>query len=274
MLLTKPLCVFCLSSVLRRACARQSGINNEFYSRTFSSKKSKNHNKNQQTIKVIAKNDYVTNQLNSSISKHLKRQQKMYNHHEEEERKYEQKLYYQNQRRDYDFDITDEFQRVGKHYRKSGHHGKIQYFHDKSNDRNNKNPANKNDVISSKSNERNTNENGFSDNDSDDYDVEQLQAPNWEDIDLVTINKNLYKSSDVTESRSAVDIQEFRTKFHIKTSSNALSPIFRFDEINELSPEIIAEIQRQGFDKCTPIQSQGIPLVLSGDNTIAIAQSG
>lgn len=281
MMLTKPLCVLCLSSVLRRLCAVQSGMTNEF-PRTFSSKKSNNRNKNKQTITVISKNDYITNELNSSISKHLKRQQKIWKNHREEERKFEQKLHYQSKIKDYDFDMNGKFQRFGKDSRKSEHDsGKNHNLHHKSNNKNwlslsksNIKPANKNDLVPSKLNEVSANGNVFSDDDSDEYDVEELQAPNWEGIDLVAINKSFYKPSLVTVSRSAMDIQEFHTKSHIKTSSTVPNPIFKFDEISELSPKIIAEIQRQGFDGCTPIQSQGIPLVLSGANAVAIAQSG
>ncbi|XP_054654016.1 probable ATP-dependent RNA helicase DDX43 [Dunckerocampus dactyliophorus] len=52
------------------------------------------------------------------------------------------------------------------------------------------------------------------------------------------------------------------------------NPCRTFLEAFELYPEIMANIERVGFIKPTPIQSQAWPVLLSGEDLIAIAQTG
>lgn len=267
--------------------------------REYSSKKSGNRKKNNEKITVIAKNDFVTHQLNSSISTHLKRQQKIWNRQQEEEREW----FYKNRRRNYDFDTSDGFQKTQKKSPKKEYNRRKSYDYDaKSNsktcknekqlsrsyndkhifDKNGKNhnkSVNENLAAANKAcaliNSRlSANENDFSDNDSDDYAIDELDMPNWEDMNLVGSNKNFYKPSAETENRSAGDIHEFHAKSYIKSDANVPKPIFKFDELKEFSSKMIAEVERQGFSECTPIQSQGIPLTLSGSNAIAISRTG
>lgn len=47
----------------------------------------------------------------------------------------------------------------------------------------------------------------------------------------------------------------------------------RFDEL-ELYPQILRGIQEMGFEEATPIQSQAIPIVMSGADVIGQAQTG
>ena len=47
----------------------------------------------------------------------------------------------------------------------------------------------------------------------------------------------------------------------------------RFDEL-ELSPQILRGIKDMGFEEASPIQAQAIPGVMSGKDSLGIAQTG
>ncbi len=47
----------------------------------------------------------------------------------------------------------------------------------------------------------------------------------------------------------------------------------KFKEL-ELSPELLKSVERAGFEEATPIQSETIPLALSGKDVIGQAQTG
>ena len=47
----------------------------------------------------------------------------------------------------------------------------------------------------------------------------------------------------------------------------------KFTELN-LSPELLASVERAGFEEATPIQSETIPLALEGKDVIGQAQTG
>ena len=47
----------------------------------------------------------------------------------------------------------------------------------------------------------------------------------------------------------------------------------RFDELN-LYPQVLRAIAEMGFEEATPIQSQAIPVVMSGVDVIGQAQTG
>ncbi len=47
----------------------------------------------------------------------------------------------------------------------------------------------------------------------------------------------------------------------------------KFEDL-DLSPEVLDALDAMGFDDCTPIQEQSIPIVLEGHDLIAVAQTG
>lgn len=271
---TKQLYLFCTHSAFRRFCAIHTRINSDI-KREFSSKNFKNGNKPTNKIKVEAKNDFVTHQLNTSISGHLKRQQKIWNRVHEEEKK----LYYQSsdsmtksQNNTKRFDYFE-----GTNYNRKNTNDQPRSVNNKYRDRTNQEKCQHERVSFGKRNlDEDENENEESDIDSDDYDREPLEVPNWEDMSLVKINKEFYFPSPTTQNRSVQEIEDFQTKKQIKivcVASNVdLLPIFGFDELNNLAPKIIDTVKRQAFMQCTPIQSQGIPMALSGADMIAISQ--
>ena len=53
-----------------------------------------------------------------------------------------------------------------------------------------------------------------------------------------------------------------------------LNPIQTFEQAFQHYPEILDEIEKQGFKVPSPIQSQAWPILLSGKDLIGIAQTG
>ena len=47
----------------------------------------------------------------------------------------------------------------------------------------------------------------------------------------------------------------------------------KFKDLN-LSPDLLAAVERAGFEEATPIQSETIPLALEGKDVIGQAQTG
>lgn len=72
----------------------------------------------------------------------------------------------------------------------------------------------------------------LSESDSNDYSIEKLEIPNWDDIKLNKIEKDIYKPSTKTQNRYAQEVDAFHTKMQIKIDSNAPKPIFEFNELN------------------------------------------
>lgn len=88
------------------------------------------------------------------------------------------------------------------------------------------------------------------------------------------IRRNLYEPTESTLNRPQESIDEFRRTHNIKTSSDAPAPIFTLDELQSLPRRLIDEFHRNNIRRCTPIQAQGIPIALSGNNLIGMAQTG
>ena len=87
------------------------------------------------------------------------------------------------------------------------------------------------------------------------------------------MKKDFYKPNTTTEKRSIEEVREFRTKNHVTLSSADPKPIFKFNELNDLSQFMLDEIERRNLLECTPVQSQAIPIALSGGNMVAVSPS-
>lgn len=102
----------------------------------------------------------------------------------------------------------------------------------------------------------------------------KLKTPDWQEIDLIEINKKFFKQSEKTSGRCDKTVNEFRISNEITVEQNAPKPILTFDELN-CSQNLIDElITQQSLVECTPIQSQGIPIALSGKNVIGVSLLG
>lgn len=102
----------------------------------------------------------------------------------------------------------------------------------------------------------------------------KLKTPDWDEIDLIEIHKKFYKQSEKTSGRCDKTVNDFRISNEITVEQNAPKPILSFDELS-CSQNLIDElISQQNLVECTPIQSQGIPIALSGKNMIGISLLG
>lgn len=233
-------------------CGLNCTISSNKIIRQYATKKSNNRDKKRPQITITAKTDFVTHQLNSSVAAHLKRQQKMWNEFQKEEQKV-----HQMRKTDYYFNKNTGKLEQTRHHRIC-----------KSTEKQNSKRHIQSTMVCD---ETESDENEFSDNESDDYSLDELDTPNWEDMELVAINKNFYKPSELTESRSLADISKYRTKMNINYP-HLPKPILKFHELRDLSEKIMKELHAN-FQEFTPIQAQAIPIVLSGRNMIATSKS-
>lgn len=267
---TKQLCVFNMKSAFKKCGIfyRTNQISSNKLIREFSSKKSKSKKKNTDKITVTANNEFVTHQLNTSIAAHLRRQQAIWKNVREEERQQYEQCYRQEksyQKRTWTENYTFDKNRRNNH-RRDHEVSSINKSHSVQK------------VIGNHFSGRSVqsvelNEDDSSGVDSDDFGIEKLETPNWNEIELSDINKYFYEPSVTTQSRNTKEIEEFRMTSHIQVSSNVENPIFKFNELN-ISKSILELLEAQGFIECTSIQAQGIPIALSGANMLAVSQSG
>lgn len=100
-----------------------------------------------------------------------------------------------------------------------------------------------------------------------------VARPEWDKIELNAFQKNFYQPHETTVNRSEEEVQQFRKTNQMTLSNGAPKPIFSFDELN-LPPNLKREIEKADFQTVTPIQAQGFPIALSGNNMVGIAQTG
>ncbi|XP_074503247.1 putative ATP-dependent RNA helicase DDX43 isoform X1 [Sebastes fasciatus] len=101
--------------------------------------------------------------------------------------------------------------------------------------------------------------------------------------DLPPLKKNFYIEAECVSMLTAEEVSEWRKENNnifvddLKEEGEKRpfpNPCRTFLEAFELYPEIMENIERVGFVKPTPIQSQAWPVSLSGEDVIAIAQTG
>ncbi|XP_047206940.1 probable ATP-dependent RNA helicase DDX43 isoform X1 [Girardinichthys multiradiatus] len=101
--------------------------------------------------------------------------------------------------------------------------------------------------------------------------------------DLPPLKKNFYTEAACVSMLTPEEVREWRKENNnifvddIKEEGEKRpipNPCRTFLEAFELYPEIMENIERVGFIKPTPIQSQAWPVLLSGEDLIAIAQTG
>uniref|UniRef100_A0A7N6AL29 RNA helicase n=1 Tax=Anabas testudineus TaxID=64144 RepID=A0A7N6AL29_ANATE len=103
----------------------------------------------------------------------------------------------------------------------------------------------------------------------------------WKDLPPMT--KKFYTEAESVSKLTAEEVREWRRENNnifvddLKEEGQKRpipNPCRTFLEAFELYPEIMENINRVGFVKPTPIQSQAWPVLLSGEDLIAIAQTG
>lgn len=98
-----------------------------------------------------------------------------------------------------------------------------------------------------------------------------------------TLIKNFYTEHPKTAEMTDEEVVQFREENHkISVSmvfeegspSEMPKPITKFEYAFENYPDLLSEIEKQGFEKPSPIQSQMWPILLDGKDCIGIAQTG
>merc|ERR1719510_367586 len=109
---------------------------------------------------------------------------------------------------------------------------------------------------------------------------DESQKEKWSECPPII--KCFYQEHSEVSSMSEGEVQEFREKnnsisvrnFDPESTDALLNPAPAFYHCFEIFPEIMATINKQGFEKPSPIQAQAWPYLLQGKNVIAIAQTG
>ncbi|XP_055523405.1 uncharacterized protein LOC129717491 isoform X2 [Wyeomyia smithii] len=101
----------------------------------------------------------------------------------------------------------------------------------------------------------------------------QLQKINWSKMQLAPFKKDFYHEHPAIRNRSQRDVERFHEKHDITIIGNCPKPITEFDEI-DMPDYVLNEIEKQGYQKPTPIQAQGWPIALSGLNMVGVAKTG
>lgn len=103
---------------------------------------------------------------------------------------------------------------------------------------------------------------------------QNMKRPNWSSVSLQPFNKNFYNPHPTVLSKSPYEIEGYRNEHSITVSgSEVQNPIQKFEEGN-FPDYVMSAIKNQGYDTPTPIQAQGWPIAMSGQNLVGIAQTG
>jgi len=106
-----------------------------------------------------------------------------------------------------------------------------------------------------------------------------LHSIDWSRQTLTPFQKNFYSANQAVTTRSDQQIDFYRSQFEIKVFGNSRGtvsinrPVETFNEAN-FPNYIMKELAAAGFSKPTPIQSQGWPMAMSGEDVIGVAKTG
>jgi superfamily II DNA/RNA helicase len=104
---------------------------------------------------------------------------------------------------------------------------------------------------------------------------ENLRKPHWDNFALVPFERNFYNPHPNLLNADPRDVEAYRAKkeITIMRGHDVPNPITNFNEAG-FPDYVIKEIQKQGFEEPTAIQSQGWPIALSGHSMVGIAMTG
>ncbi|SPP88163.1 ATP-dependent RNA helicase DBP2 [Drosophila guanche] len=113
---------------------------------------------------------------------------------------------------------------------------------------------------------------------------EQAAAARWAKLPQLT--KNFYREAPEVAKLSDEEVQRIRAENNNTTVSLVFepkegeavppipNPVWKFEQCFAEYPDLLGEIEKQGFPKPSPIQSQAWPILLKGHDMIGIAQTG
>lgn len=101
-----------------------------------------------------------------------------------------------------------------------------------------------------------------------------LSSIDFSKQELVQFEKNFYiEHPDVTK-RSEAEADAWRASKQIVVEGEGVpKPVMTFEEAS-MPQYVLSEVLKCGFDKPTPIQSQGWPMALKGKNVVGISATG
>ncbi|CAN8314454.1 unnamed protein product [Cochlearia groenlandica] len=122
---------------------------------------------------------------------------------------------------------------------------------------------------------------GMLDYDSDDNPIvvdkrkiEPITALDHSSVDYEPINKDFYEQVESISGMSEQETSDYRKSLGIRVSGfDVPRPVKTFEDCG-FSSQIMTCIKKQAYEKPTTIQSQALPVVLSGRDIIGIAKTG
>ncbi|KAE8603114.1 hypothetical protein XENTR_v10014224 [Xenopus tropicalis] len=107
----------------------------------------------------------------------------------------------------------------------------------------------------------------------------KYEAMKW--ADMPPIAKAFYKESPEVASMSRDEVEKWRKENNniicddLKEEKRSIpNPVPRFEDAFHPFPEVMSALEKSGFERPTPIQSQAWPVILQGIDLIGIAQTG
>mmetsp|Transcript_24668 Transcript_24668/g.97407 ORF Transcript_24668/g.97407 Transcript_24668/m.97407 type:complete len:176 (+) Transcript_24668:449-976(+) len=95
-------------------------------------------------------------------------------------------------------------------------------------------------------------------------------------INYAAFRKEFYKAHPDIATLSPQEVYELRKELGVKVSGSGVipAPVRTFAELNSLGRELLDAIKRHGYEIPSEIQSQAIPIIMSGRDAIGIAKTG
>lgn len=106
------------------------------------------------------------------------------------------------------------------------------------------------------------------------YTLKELPIPDWDQMNLEEVKKNFYQEHWNVKERNEATIKEYMDQNRISVNGHDCpKPVEAFNEFC-FTDSVMMAIKAQNFVKPTPIQSQAIPVALSGRDMVGIADTG
>jgi len=104
---------------------------------------------------------------------------------------------------------------------------------------------------------------------------QNLKKLNWQDEELVTIQKDFYQQHEAIAGMSEEQVVAAMKQLdaHVEGKKPHPRPVMSFEHFS-ISGDLMKGITNAGFPKPSPIQSIGWPTALSGRDMVGIAQTG
>jgi ATP-dependent RNA helicase DDX5/DBP2 len=101
-----------------------------------------------------------------------------------------------------------------------------------------------------------------------------LKQVDFSAVDLVPFEKDFYiEHPDVSKRPESEAAQWRASKQIVVVGQGVPKPVLTFEEAS-MPQYILSEVLKQGFERPTPIQSQGWPMALKGKNMVGISATG